>query len=56
MFADGLAGYELGSYAVNHAHQVPQALIFVGGNFRDYRVDHENNENYPPYDMQANNM
>ena len=50
-----LAG-RLSSYAVGHAHQYPVApvlyacarllsLIFVGGNFRDCRVNHENHEN-----------
>ena len=26
-----------------------QALLFVGGNFRDYQVNHENNENQHPH-------
>ena len=41
MFADGLAGYELGSYMVDHVHQGPLALVCVriqvGINFRGWK-------------------
>ena len=43
------------AHAVGHAYRGLLTLVGVPVrvriNFRDCRIDHENNENYPPYGM-----